>query len=111
MNAELWEARFDEHLRLLGRTERTREGYGYEVRLFLGFLQDRHIGEVSGITRTELDAYRLYLHHFRKPNGEPLGLKAQAVKLGAVLSFLRYLHEERFLLACPSRRRHAITAA
>ena len=54
MNAELWEARFDEHLRLLGRTERAREGYGYEVRLFLGFLQDRHIGEVSGITRTEL---------------------------------------------------------
>ena len=103
VNAELWEARFDEHLRLLGRTERTREGYGYEVRLVLGFLQDRHIGEVSGITRTELDAYRLHLHHFRKPNGEPLGLKAQAVKLGAVLSFLRYLYDERFLLTNPGQ--------
>ena len=89
VNVELWLHRFDEHLRLLGRTERRREGYGYEVRLFLGFLQDRHIGEVSGITRTELDAYRLHLHHWRKLNGDPLGLKAQAVKLGAVLSFLR----------------------
>ena len=101
MNVDLWLERFDEALQLRGRTERTRESYGYEVAVFLRFLQGRDVETVAGISRQDLDAYRLHLHHWRKPNGEPLSLKSQQGKLCPVLSFLRYLHEEKQILVNP----------
>ena len=101
MNVALWLERFDEALRLRGFTENTRTGYGYTVRRFLEFLCDRQITMVSEISRQEVDAYRVHLHHWRKANGEPLTLSAQSAKLGAVLSFLRYLHEEKLVLVNP----------
>ncbi len=101
MNVALWRERFDEYLRLRGFSERTREGYGLELRLFLGFLEDREIHQVTEIRRDDIDAYRVRLHHWRKPDGAPLSLSAQAAKLGAVLSFLRYLHEAKLVLVNP----------
>lgn len=101
MNVALWRERFDEHLRLRGFSERTREGYGLELRLFLGFLEDREIHQVTEIRREDIDAYRVRLHQWRKRDGAPLSLSAQAAKLGAVLSFLRYLHEAKLVLVNP----------
>jgi integrase/recombinase XerD len=103
VNVGLWLERFDEALRLRGRTERTRESYGYEVRLFLRFLDARDVDIVASIGRQDLDAYRLHLHHWRKPDGNPLSLSAQAGKLGPVLSFLRYLHEDKQILVNPGQ--------
>lgn len=101
MNVDLWLERFDESLRLRGFSERTREGYGLELQLFLRFLEDRQVNEVANIRRQDVDAYRLRLHHWRKRNGEPLALCTQSTKLGAVLSFLRYLHEAKLILVNP----------
>lgn len=99
MNVELWLHRFDEHLRLRNFTENTRQSYRYTVRRFLEFLSDRGLQTVVDITRDDVDAYRVHLHHWRKANGEPLAMSAQAAKLGAVLAFLRYLHDDRLTLA------------
>ena len=101
MNVELWLHRFDEHLRLRNFTENTRQGYRYTVRRFLEFLSDRGMESISDIRRDDIDAYRVHLHHWRKANGEPLAASAQAAKLGAVLAFLRYLHDDRQILANP----------
>lgn len=101
MNVGLWLECFDEYLRLRGFTERTREGYGLELNLFLRFLGDREVNEVANIRRQDVDAYRLRLHHWRKCNGDPLSLSTQGAKLGAVLSFLRYLHEAKLILVNP----------
>lgn len=103
MNGALWAERFCEHLRLLNRSAKTAHGYGLEVRLFCRFLAERGVTEVSGIGRDDVTAYRVHLHESRKPNGEPLSIKTQAGKLGAVFSFLRYLHDEGFILANPAR--------
>lgn len=101
VNVELWRRRFGEHLLLRGRSERTLEGYLLETRLFLGFLKERGVEAVSDIGRQDVDAYRLRLHHWRKPNGEPLTLSTQTAKMCAVLGFLSFLHEERFVLVNP----------
>jgi integrase/recombinase XerD len=101
VNVALWLERFDESLRLCGRTERTRESYGYEVGAFLRFLVSRGVETVTDISRQDLDAYRLHLHHWRKPNGDPLSLKGQQGKLIPVLSFLRYLHDDKQILVNP----------
>lgn len=103
MKTELWLELFDEHLRLLNRAEKTVEGYLLETRAFLRFLADRELSDVSQVKREDVTAYRVLLHQFRKSNGEPLSIKTQASKLGAVFAFLRYLYEEGFLLANPAQ--------
>lgn len=102
MNFELWSERFRLHLELLNRSERTIEGYLIEQRLFCEFLAERGVTEVSEIRRDDVVAYRVDLHSARKPGGEPLAMKTQNSKLSAVLSFLRYLYQEKFLLANPA---------
>ena len=102
MKVDLWLERFDEHLRLRGFTDRTREGYGYALRFFLRFLGDRGLVDVSEITRAEVDAYRVHVHHCRTRDGRPLTLAAHSARVSPVLSFLRYLHSERQILANPS---------
>ncbi len=101
MNVGLWLERFDEHLRLRGFSENTRHSYRYIVRRFLELMRDRGLSAVAEISRQDVDAYRVHLHHWRKANGEPLSLSAQAAKLNAVLSFLRYLHDEKLVLVNP----------
>lgn len=101
MNVELWRERFAAFLLLRGRSERTVEGYLLELRLFLRFLEDRGVLAVSDIRRDDVDAYRVRLHHWRKANGEPLTLSTQTCKMCAVLCFLGFLHEERFVLVNP----------
>lgn len=101
MNTELWLHRFDEHLRLRGYSERTREGYGYAVRSFLRFLEDREVSEVAEVSRGELEAYRIHIFTLRTRGGAPLSLASHAGRVGPVLSFLRYLYEEGYILANP----------
>ena len=103
MNVALWLERFDDYLQLRGFTENTRQSYGYSVRRFLRFVADRGLTTVAELSRGEVDAYRVHLHHWRKANGEPLALSGQAAKLNAVLSFLRYLYDEKLILANPAQ--------
>ncbi len=101
MNVELWLHRFDEHLRLRGCSERTREGYGYAVSSFLRFTEDRGVSEVTEISRGDLEAYRVHVFTLRTRSGAPLSLASHAGRVGPVLSFLRYLYDERHILANP----------
>jgi integrase/recombinase XerD len=101
VNVALWLERFDDYLSHRGFTENTRQGYRYTVRRFLEFVSNRGLCAVAEISRADVDAYRVHLHHWRKTNGEPLAMTAQAAKLGAVLAFLRYLHDEKLILANP----------
>lgn len=98
MNAELWGERFRLHLELLNRSEKTVQGYLIELRLFCEFLGEREVLEPAEIRREDVTAYRVLLHGARKSNGEPLTIKTQNSKMGAVFSFLRYLYEEKFTL-------------
>ena len=101
MNVALWQQRFEEHLQVRGRSPRTQETYLSVLRQFLQFSLDRGLEEVHQIRRQDVDAYRVHLHHCRKSNGEPLSLNTQSHKLTAVLSFLRFLHQEQYVLVNP----------
>ena len=103
MNVELWCDRFCDQLKLLNRSERTVESYWLETRAFLRFLAERGIDGVSDIRREDVKTYRVFLHDKRKPDGEPLTMKTQASKLSAVFAFLKFLYEERFIVANPAR--------
>jgi integrase/recombinase XerD len=99
----VWEPRFLDHLRAIGRTERTIGGYIAELRLFLAFLSDRGLDEPHQLTRQDVEAYQVSLLHRRKPNGDPISLKTRHTKMAAALVFLRFLHGSGVLLVNPGR--------
>lgn len=103
VKVELWCERFGEYLKVLNRAESTIYGYKLETKLFLQFLEVRGVEGVGGITREDVNAYRMHLHQWRKPDGSALAVKTQIVKLSAVLTFLGYLYRERFILSNPGK--------
>ena len=102
LDGSLWMERFGEHLELLNRSTRTIEGYLIEIRLFFGFLAERGIEDIACIRREDVTAYRIFLHSARKRNREPLKIQTQNCKLSAIFVFLKFLYQERFLLANPA---------
>ena len=103
MNVALWQHRWREYLSVRGYAQRTVDTYGAELKPFLGFLDSNGIAELSSVTRETLEAYRLHLFGLEGRTRRPLTLKTQAVRLGAVLSFFRFLYRERFLVVDPGR--------
>lgn len=65
-------------------------------------MAERGVEDVSGIRREDVTAYRVLLHSARKKNGEPLAMKTQNTKLCAVFCFLKFLYQEKFILANPA---------
>jgi integrase/recombinase XerD len=98
LNADLWCARFEEHSRARGLSERTIGGLLCDARQFLNFLADRGISEPHQLTRQDVEAYQVSLLHRRKPNGDPLKLASRRAKFSAVLIFLRYLYHSQVVL-------------
>lgn len=101
MNVELWRERFAEYLRLQDYASRTPYTYGLEVSYFLEFLSERGLSEPHEIRREDVLAYCVLLQHTRKADGKPLKAVYRRSKVGAVLTFLRYLYDEKFLLTNP----------
>ncbi len=101
MTVEVWLARFREGLLLQGKRPRTLHGYHCEVRQFLEFLADRGLEEPHQIQRQDVQAYQVSLHRRRKPNGDPITLVTQNTKMAAVLTFLKFLHQQNYVLVNP----------
>lgn len=104
MDSKLWCERFSEHLRVRNYAEATVYSYQLEVRSFSDFLSGRGVNEPSEICRDDVKAYQLLLHHSRKSDGKPLAATTRCSKIGAVLSFLRFLYEQDFILSDPGRQ-------
>lgn len=103
MNVALWEGRFAEHLTLSGRSDTTVYSYRFPLRGFLNFLKDRGLSEVHEIRRGDVEAYQVFLHRQRKPDGTPLSLATQNGYMASVVAFLKFLHKGRFLLTNPGQ--------
>ncbi len=103
MNSDLWGARFEEHARARGLSERTIGGLLCDTRHFTGFLADRGITEPHQLTHQDVEAYQVELLHRRKPNGDPVSIRTRYSKMSAVLRFLRFLHQAHFILVNPGR--------
>lgn len=101
MNVALWRERFIAHLQFRDYAKATAYSYGLEVSRFLDFLRGRGLNEPAEIRREDVVSYCLQVQHARKVDGEPLMASSRRGKVGAVLAFLRYLYEEKLILANP----------
>ena len=101
VNIELWRERFEEHLRIQNYASRTPYTYGLEAAYFLEFLAERGLSEPSEIRRDDVLAYLVSLQHLRKADGTTLKAITRRSKTNVILTFLRYLYEEKFILSNP----------
>ena len=103
MKVALWLEQYVEHLTLTGCTAATIRGYRYTAQRFLSFLAERGLCEVHELRREDVQAYQVFLHCKRKPDGSPLRLASQNREMVGVLAFCRFLYKERHLLVNPAR--------
>ena len=75
-------------------------------RAYLGYFHDwcreRGLEAPVEITRPVLERYQLWLYHYRKSNGQPLGFRTQHTRLQSIKSFFQWLTRQNLLLHNPA---------
>ena len=75
-------------------------------RAYLGYFHDwcreRGLEGPVEITRPVLERYQLWLYHYRKSNGQPLGFRTQHTRLQAIKSFFQWMTRQNLLLHNPA---------
>jgi integrase/recombinase XerD len=75
-------------------------------RIYLGYFhewcRERGIEGPAEITRPILERYQRWLYHYRKSNGQPLGIRTQHTRLQAIKSFFQWMARQNYLLHNPA---------
>ncbi|MGH8041997.1 MAG: site-specific tyrosine recombinase XerC [Rudaea sp.] len=95
-------ARYLEATLVRGDSERTVEGRAAVLRRFLAWCGERGMDAPGQVTRDSVERYRRHLYYWRKPNGQPLTLATQRVRLTDVKMFFRWLTRERWIAYNPA---------
>lgn len=93
----LWRERFGEHLALRGFSPLTVKSYTGELKPFFAFLDGEGVEHLAELTGGHLEGYRAHLFYLRW-RGKSLSLATQALRLGAVKRFARFLARAGFHL-------------
>ena len=75
-------------------------------RVYLGYFhawcRERGLESPTEITRPILERYQRWLYHYRKSNGQPLGVRTQHTRLQGLKSFFQWLARQNYLLHNPA---------
>ena len=75
-------------------------------RAYLGYFHDwcreRGLEHPTEITRPILERYQRWLYHYRKTNGQPLGIRTQHTRLQGIKSFFQWMARQNHLLHNPA---------
>ena len=94
---------YQKHLTVLNYAPGTIKGHLFYLNRFLGFLKEREIQEVSGVTKDVIQAYQADLYEQINRRGEPNSVASQNNGLKAVKSFFRFLAKQGYLIGDPAR--------
>jgi integrase/recombinase XerD len=83
-------------------SERTIEIRETNLRRFIYWCDERGIDNPQDVTKPVLERYRHYLHHYRKADGQPLGLSTQCQRLQPIKAFFKWLTQENHILYNPA---------
>jgi len=100
----LLKAKYLEHLKVQGRSERTLEHVEAHLRFFLQYIeQETKVGDLSELAHEDLSAYQTWLCYApSEAKGEPLCVNTQHTRMAEVQGFFRYLFKEGLLLFDPA---------
>ncbi|MFC1499187.1 site-specific tyrosine recombinase XerC [Verrucomicrobiota bacterium] len=91
-----------EWLKIRNSTEDALQARQSGLRVFLVWAEERSLFYPEEITRSILESYQRYLWHYRKSNGQPLGITTQSGRLSLIKKFFSWLCRERVLEANPA---------
>ncbi|MEW6277775.1 MAG: tyrosine-type recombinase/integrase [Candidatus Eremiobacterota bacterium] len=101
IDPELWLNRFCDWMTVKQWSPRTVKTYACILGRFLNWLAARRVGELSQVTRTTLQDYRMHLF-YERTRGRALAPVSQVRRLSAVKTFFRFLEGEGWLLVDPA---------
>ena len=94
--------RYLDAMRLRNYSARTLTARDSNLRRFIVWCDDRGLEEPQAITKPIVERYQRYLYHYRKPNGEPLGVSTRNHYINDVKQFFKWLTRENYLLYNPA---------
>ncbi len=91
------------HLKGLGRAERTVTGVKYDLHRFERFLEEEEIFDLEDLTSDAISDYQQSLAFSLTAKGSMMTLRSQAQLLGAMKGFTRFLKKMDYLLYDPGQ--------
>jgi len=95
---------FKRHLETEGYSQVTIQGYGYDLKPFLGYLTEHRIRRFSQVTPETIQSYQEYIHHeyVSRYTGKPVSAYHQRNLLAVLKVFFRYLLRRGKILSDPT---------
>jgi integrase/recombinase XerD len=81
---------------------RTVDANKWALRMFLRWAEERDLKTPDQITKPILESYQRWLYRYQQPDGKPLGVTTQRMRLGSVQRFFAWLCKENRLTANPA---------
>lgn len=81
---------------------RTVEQRKWALRMFLRWTEERDLKTPAAITKPILESYQRWNYRYRQPNGKPLSVNTQRIRLNAIQLFFAWLCKENRLTANPA---------
>ncbi len=95
---ELWLKRFCQDPQYLAFSSSTQSQYRSQIPKFLAFLQSQGLETMAGLTREHLQQYWLHVYYSRSQSGKALSTGTLRIRLGTVVSFVKFLVRNDYLL-------------
>ncbi len=92
------------HLQALGRSDHTIRQTKHSLKAFTRFLKQEKAETIEEITQEIMEDYQQELAFHITPKGTPLELSSQALILGKIKGFIRFLNKKDYLIDDPSRK-------
>ena len=94
--------RYLEHRAVLGSTVQSVYGMESNIRVFIGWADERSVTHPEHVSRAVLERYQRWLHHYRKRNGEPLSIASQRTRLIPIRGLFKWLTRSGAIPANPA---------
>lgn len=91
-----------EWMRVRQYTESSVVGRAKQLKWFADWAEERAVLRPTEVTKAILERYQRWLFHYRKKDGQPLGVGSQMQRLTAVRVFFRWLARDNRLLYNPA---------
>jgi integrase/recombinase XerD len=96
-------AAFLDHLAARAYSQGSIDAHRWALRQFTAWAADTGRSDPAALTRADLEAYQLHLHHYRSPRGgRPLVVNTQLARLGCVRRFFAWLCRTGVIPANPA---------
>lgn len=98
----LWREQYLESMRTRNYSSETIRSQAGDLRRFLAWCDERSLTEPTDVTQPILERYQRWLYYYRRPDGRPIGFRAQNHMLCSVKYFFRWLTRQHVTLFNPA---------